>query len=350
MRRARTCGTARPQGRLARAICSRLRGERRAGSTAVQCVLARSTRSDSCCATALVLPFRPGSNAGGLHSKQQLPLASSSGSGRHSSGSGGITDAARHSGAGGGSPLASTLSGITAVVQRGLSNAGSGVLRTLSGAGGRLSAQGSSGYERLIDSEAGWGGGSVAVDHRSPSSRLGVSSSQQPPPGQRAGPAIAAASEAATGSIGGAPGGGVRVSPSPASLMFAAELPAAESPSSRGASTMLLRPPGLARIRTQPRQPSGTGDGGGGVPAGDPAAPGSSDEQATSGGSRAWRTRLEYQADLVAAASSPVLGVRAVQRARDGRTASEPGVARWAPRGQATPFVQTPTAQDGTNR
>jgi hypothetical protein len=141
----------------------------------------------------------------------------------------------------------------------------------------------------------------------------------------------------------------------------------------------LPRPMGLARIRTRPKESSGTGGlqlgqggpgdqvpgsqleglhvhtaGDAGAPAGQvpgsgrgSLAPGSAGDGSSS--SRTWRTREQYQADLVAS-SSPVVVPRQVMQAS--RAPSEPGAlaAHRVRRQAGLDFVQTPTATDGTNR
>jgi hypothetical protein len=132
----------------------------------------------------------------------------------------------------------------------------------------------------------------------------------------------------------------------------------------------LPRPMGLARIRTRPKERSGTGGhgigeqapglqpggihtaGGTGGPAGQhlgQVGVGPESASAGSSGSRTWRTREQYQADLVAS-SSPVLVPRQVMQGP--RAPSEPGglAAQRVRRQAGLDFVQTPTATDATNR
>lgn len=288
-------------------------------------------------------------------------------------------------------------------IARGLSGAGDVVARTLSGAGlDVLSNHGSASYERLVDDE---GGADMPVSlHLSPPtegcggrSRLGAEQVQQqqqqdslPTPRRfflSGGSAATAAGGPASGSLSGATTTGLAAARPPPLQQQAPSVAVGLGIPSPGRAVLpgvgplhtgdvLPRPPGLARIRTRPRERSHSQQDGQqevdthmpgmapepahtglqAVEGGVDAAAGSAGQTAgtgeSSGSSRAWRTREQYQSDLLAS-SSPISVLRSEQqRARDRRVPSEPGaLAVRRVRGQAgLNFVQTPTTTDATNR
>lgn len=287
-------------------------------------------------------------------------------------------------------------------IARGLSGAGDAVARTLSGAGlNVLSNHGSASYDRLVD-EAGGPDMPVSLHLNSPTEGRGGRSRfgpDQPPQQQQqdslptprrfflpGGSGAMGAGGPAAGSLSGATTSGLAAARPPLlqqqqapSMAVGLGMPSPGRAVLLGVAPLhpgdvLPRPPGLARIRTRPREHSlGQQDGQleagmhmpgmapGKAPAGLQAVDGGVDAAAGSAGqtagmgegggsSRAWRTREQYQADLLAS-SSPISVLRSQQqRARD--SSSEPGVpAVRRVRGQAgLNFVQTPTTNDATNR
>jgi hypothetical protein len=272
------------------------------------------------------------------------------------------------------SPLARALSGMAVSIQRGISGAGDAVVRTLSGAGLMpLSHHGSASYEKIVDESAD---AEMALPvshhagHHAGRSRLGADQPQlhvqpsglQPSkfflPGVSAVPADSAqfahpSSLTAAQRLQAGPAAGVgRPAPGAASIQG---LDTLDEPGG------LPRPPGLARIKTRPRDGSGLGAqqaaaggerlgvGPGAALQGLQVAGGAG--PAEGGSSTRWRTRLDYQADLEAT-SSPISAPGRAQQARDRRTPSEPGQqGTQRVRGNAgLNFVPTPTAVDATNR
>lgn len=327
-------------------------------------------------------PRRSGSSPGTtLHAGPAAALRASSGGGGSSLAAAGRASL-HHSSDGGtkgssptlSSPVSRALSGIALSMQRGLSGAGDAVARTLSGAG-LLSPVS---YERLMD-EAGAGNLPVSfaagtADGRSARSRLGPDQQQQghaaaqhsrlPVPGNSA---VQGAS--AAGSLSSPPAAGPAPAPATPWAVFGGPSPAARQqgvdvagltlPTPAPAflsgphEITLTRPPGLARIRTRPREAATSSQAGdssllvqdGQLTSG---APLSGTTGLGTSSSRHWRTREQYQADL-AAASSPIALPRHEQQDRR----SEPGRATGRiVRGQAglDAFVQTPTTNDATNR
>ena len=338
------------------------------------------------------------------------------------------------------SPLARALSGMTVSIQRGISGAGDVLARTLSGAGLRpLSQHGSAAYERLEDTSSqdaamamGDASTSLAASHphtsggvmdgRAGRSRLGPSPEPaqlhqqhhlQPSrfflPGVSVLPADAShhhtampGSPTAVPSPGPGPQSGSGQRPrSPAAAGWPRPVPVPGSasllghggPSERPAQPegpgLLQRPAGLARIRTRPKERSGSGNlqpaqgvqAAGSAAAGEPVQPlqqllqpssappaaatisgvahhtgaqgiGAAEDSGGDGSSRRWRTRQDYQASL-AAGGSPIAARSRENLAQDRRAPSEPGQAsRQHVRGHAglRNFVATPTGMDATNR
>jgi hypothetical protein len=333
-----------------------------------------------------LLPCRPGNSSSGSSQSGQRHSSAGGASLPTStalsfSSDGGARGSSRFGPA---SPLAQALSGMAASIQRGISGAGDAVVGTLSGAGFMpLSHHGSASYEKLVDESADAdmvlpvSHHAAALDGRSHAgrSRLGAGQPQlhvqpsglQPSrfflPGVSAVPSDAAqfaypSSMTAAQRLQAGPAAGVG-GPAPEAALLQG-LGTLNNPGS-----LLSRPSGLARIRTRPRDGSGPGvqqaaSGGESLGVGQGIAsqgqqPGlqvaSGAGPPEGGSSTRWRTRLDYQADLIAS-SSPISALGHAQQARDRRTPSEPGQQGMQQvRGNAgLNFVQTPTAADATNR
>lgn len=350
---------------------------------------------------------RPGQSTPGSSQQQSLRHSSASGASPSSAALQFSSDGGRGSSRfGAASPVARVLSGMAVSIQRGISGAGEAVVRTLSGAGLMpLSQHGSAGYERIIDMA---GGSDTALpmsqqggspDVRSGRSRLGglaVGTDQPqlqlqhsaPQPSRFFLPGVSALPADGHPQFAGlsSPTAARQLSPRLAAGWAASARPVPGAASLQGpdaqpepAEGLLPRPPGLARIRTRPRERSGTGGQGGAaagqtiqaapmatqapIPGGAGSLPSSSAAAASGndgaqgagaaegGSSRRWRTRQDYQADLVAA-GSPISVLQRQQQGLDRRAPSEPGLqGTQRVRGHAgLNFVQTPTATDATNR
>lgn len=303
--------------------------------------------------------------------------------------------------------------------------------RTLSGAGLRpLSQHGSAAYERLEDTSSqdaamamGDASTSLAASHphtsggvidgRAGRSRLGPSPEpaqlhqqhhlqpsrfflpgvsvlpadashhhtampDSPGPGPQSGSGQRARSPAAAG--------WPRPVPVPGSASLLGHGGPSERPAQPEGPGLLQRPAGLARIRTRPKERSGSGNlqpaqgvqAAGSAAAGEPvqqllqpsSAPpaaatisgvahhtgaqgtGAAEDSGGDGSSRRWRTRQDYQASL-AAGGSPIAARSRENLAQDRRAPSEPGQAsRQHVRGHAglRNFVATPMGMDATNR